>query len=485
VVINPATADSLALAVALALRAETLRNQLLQDFRDSPFQNHAIDLRSYLNGKAGQPLAASVAEKLGKSAVDFRAFLAALPHLTIQFDRTFDRVKWKGTADVIVYASGDSGMKRLLAGPVARGYRTTGQSVDVPIWDAGLGTYLSIFPTDINFGNDPEGRRAASPKHTDRQTISTREEERAREQQHVATFNTMLPPPTCDPSPCQTGGGPSADGIALPYPYTAAYCFGWTSWGMEAINSTNDTDHDGIRQDCEYQLAYQFRPQMARNSHEDAPDREPYWSVTTVPGSLTRVRIFYALSYYRDAGAPYTDGYSSHDGDSEFVIVELENNMNPGNYRLWEVTYVTFSAHWNAGWLVDHTATYAASDLEYPVSYRGRPRVWESWDKHGNYRSKAVCNSEWNDACTDWFTGTVYDNLDVVAGANLGNTYNFFPDAGPSNQLLNCVTSRAPAFGQLGVECFWFGADVFAGWNPYWGQPAATRYRDMFYNYAF
>lgn len=135
---------------------------------------------------------------------------------------------------------------------------------------------------------------------------------------------------------------------------------------------------------------------LTRNNHDDAPEKEPYWSVTRIPGTVTGVRIFYALSYYKDAGDPVFH-MTSHDGDSEFIIIDLQNDMNPYYYTLWELNQATLSAHWMAGTNVDHSATYAAGFLEYPSVYRGRPRIWVSFDKHANYRNKSVCDGEWND----------------------------------------------------------------------------------------
>lgn len=469
--------DSLALALARALAVDALRLQLLKDLRDSPFPDHAIDFRSYLHGVEGHGLLSTLAQNLGRSEHDVENLLAALPRLTLELDRTLDRITWKGTPDIIVYAPSVRAADKVIDEATARGFTVTGTQVVVPTLEAGPGPYLALRQTNIDFGENPEQRRSAAVKHSSRLTASSPAEERQRSI-HVGDISlTMLPPPACPPD-C-VYGGPSSDGIAMPSPYTAAYCFGWTSWGEAPIDGTNDTDHDGIRQDCEYQLAYQFRPQMARNSHEDAPDREPYWSVTRVPGSVTGVRIFYALSYWRDAGE-HTTGYTSHDGDTEFVVLELENNMNDSNYRLWEVTSITLSAHWNSS--EDHTATYAYNDLEYPVSYRGRPRVWESWDKHANYRSKAVCNNTAWDVCTTTFTGTVYDDLEVISSANVGNQYDRTPYT-RDNILLDCVPSRK---GYPGTECYWSSpARDNVGWHIYSGQEGATNYFNMFYYYGF
>ncbi|MBC7791542.1 MAG: hypothetical protein H7Z74_16465 [Anaerolineae bacterium] len=244
---------------------------------------------------------------------------------------------------------------------------------------------------------------------------------------------------------------------------------------------TTDEDNDGIRDDCEYQLAYQFRPQVARNNHDESPEKEPYWSVTRIDGTVTGIKIFYAFSFYRDEGDHYLQT-GSHHGDSEFVILEVKNNMDNSNYRMWQLDYATLSAHWNAG-IADNTARYAFNDLEYPSGYRRRPRVWSSYNKHANYRSKAVCNGVLNDECTTTFSGTVYDDLEVLSSANIGNQYNRTPDV--PYWIKNCVGSRNPDFGLHGTECFW-AIEEFAGWTPYYtGQNRSTGYFAMLYAYRF
>jgi hypothetical protein len=471
--------DSLSLAIARALRSETVRMRLFADLRDSPSPKHALNLQQYLAGSSGHTLLVAAAGQVGKSVQQFEAMLSVLPPLTLLLDRVLDRVRWQGTADIIVYGSSLKGMDRYLAGPTIRGFSTLGESVPVPIREAGPGPYLAILPIESGFGDDLRQVPSTALQRTGT-TISTPEEEVSAQHLGPRVAYTMLPPACELDQSCPPGGAP-ADGIALPAPFTAAYCFGWTGWGQPALNASTDTDADGIRQDCEYQLAYNFRPQVARNSHDGTPEKEPYWSVTRIPGTVVGVRIFYAYAYYRDGGAGL--GITAHDGDSEFVIVEVENNMNSGNYRLWELDDATLSAHWNDG-SYDHTANYSYQDLEYPAGFRRRPRVWASQDKHANYRSEAVCDSYfWQDVCVSFFTGTVYDDLEVVSNANLGNYYN--TGGMPADHTLaNCAQSRNPGSGKTGWECFWT-FQFFAGWNGYYGQPTATRYGDMLSFYKF
>src|SRR5436305_14438440 len=113
-------------------------------------------------------------------------------------------------------------------------------------------------------------------------------------------------------------------------------------------------------------------------SNDAAPAMEPYYSVAyrQPQGAGLRypsvVKIFYALSYYRDPGSP-AGSFDAHDGDSEFIIVGLHS---PGG-SYWKLDYETLSAHWGAG-SADHTATYGTDVIEWGDIPNGRPRVWVS-----------------------------------------------------------------------------------------------------------
>lgn len=494
---HQATVDSVARGIALAMASSEVRTRVLEDFRDSPFPKHALELRSYLNGAQGGVVAREAARGLGISQPAFLKMVGALPSMVFKMERALDRARWTGTANVVVYGSAVNGAARVQKTPTTTGYTTAGTATVVPLWTAGHAPYVLIMPSDVAFGTNPEQTRLAAPRLT-RPTISTANEEiratTSPDALAVASAGptqvqpmTIVPPcdPTTDPS-CSSGGGGGydTDGTRLAAQYTPGYCFGWSSWGATPLNASNDRDSDGIRDDCEFAIAWAFRPMLARNNADDAPEKEPYWSVTRIPGSVTGVRIFYALSYYRDAGDP-VDHYSSHNGDSEFIVIDVQNDMNPYDYTLWEVNDATLSAHWGLADGLDGTETYGAGSLEYPEVYRGRPRVWVSWDKHANYPTKGACeNSTW-DTCDTLTTGTVYDDLEVRSDANLGNLHDVQSPT-TSRELMDCVSSRHPGTGGAGygIECYWESSSYFNGWQ---GTTAtdATPYDVMLGFYGF
>lgn len=483
--VSPATLDSLSRAIAIAMESRAVREQLRDDLRDSPFPGRALHIQSYLQGKSGRLLATDVARSLGMTRAQLSAMVEPLPALALELDRTLDRVRWEATPDVVVYGLPVAGAARQRLGPTTKGYGVAGEVINVPLWTAGPKVYLVIGPTEIGFGVDPEARRLAAPRHS-RRTVGTRAEEWKRTMSPAARVGRQEPgltpmliacgdegaPPSCDEPPAYP-----TTGEILPSEFTAGYCFGTST---EPIGTANDVDTDGIRDSCEYQFAYAFRPMLARNNSDDAPGREPYWSVTRVPNSQTGVRVFYAISYYRDGGW-HVDGTSSHDGDSEFIIVELQNSMS----HVWHLTQATLSAHWNAGSPWDRTSTYAGSDLEYPSRSLGRPRIWASWNKHANYRTKDACNGSpnWFDVCDTVFTGTAYEDVDVRASANLGNSFNQTP-ATTATRLINCVSALSPQGRYYGTECYWNSGQFF-GWNVIAGQASSTPYVDMFSFFAF
>jgi len=493
--------DSVARGIALAMASAEVRMRLLDDFRDSPFPAHALELGSYLNGAEGSVIAREAARALHMSQPAFLKLVAALPSMTFKMDRALGRVQWTGTADVVGYGSAMNGAARVQHTPTATGYTTSGATATVPLWTAPHAPYVLIMPSDVAFGADPERARLAAP-HLTRATISTRDEEigarmtpgaRAFAAKGQMQVQPMTMPRPCDPSDptypdCSGGSGGSydTDGTRLGGQYTPGYCFGWSSWGAAPVDASNDRDSDGIRDDCEFAIAWAFRPMLARNNADDAPEKEPYWSVTRIPGTTAGVRIFYALSYYKDAGDPVFH-VTSHNGDSEFIVVDIQNDMNPYDYTLWEANDATLSAHWGATDGVEGTELYGAGSLEYPEVYRGRPRVWVSWDKHANYPTKDACAAqpEWKDVCDTFSTGTVYDDLEVRSDANLGNMYDIAnPD--PSRRLQNCVTSRHPGTGGAGygVECYWVSDAYFNGWQGT-SDTAATPYTFMLQLYGF
>ena len=452
---NP-LADTLAHAVAAALGEPMLRLRLAADLRDSPFAGHALHLRSYLGGSDGGQLRAGVVRQLGGDPAVLDALFASLPDLELRIERPYDRATWRGSDPLAVYGTSLRADVRVREARVQRGFQSGGAAIDVPIWSPAPFPYAAIQPVETAFGHQPERSRRAAPRLT-RATVSTRADE-------VASYLLS----TCDPDNNTGCGGtvlPDQGGVTLPSQYTRAWCFGIGS----PIAPAEDLDRDGFRDACESALAYTFRPDRRMSGSDRAPDGEAKYSATRrLPdsGGRAEVALFYALSYYRDPGSPF-GSVEAHDGDSEFIIVEL----HCAEGSRWVADYVTFSAHWNAGSGVDHTARYFQDVLEWTDGARARVRAWVSDDKHANYRSRSVCMSQWNDFCGYEFSYYQRDTP-LIEPANLGGIYNpFTPNVAPMN---NCQRSRYPTT-YPGVECYW-NFQPFGGWHLATGQAMGDSY---------
>ena len=401
----------------------------------------------------------------------FLSMEARLPALQVLVERPIDRVRWTGSADIAVYGTTIPRNARRGIVRTELGFKPSGDTITVPLSTYAPYTYITVEPITINFGSDPEARRSASTKQKGK-TITTPDKE--------PKFTPMLDP--CD-GVCDGGGGeppPPPLGALLNSKFTWPYCV--ASVGLTA---SQDADADGIPDDCEFALAQAFRPMLAMNSGDEAPDMEPYWAVTKSYSSPygSDIKIFYALSYYRDPG-DFRFHLESHDGDSEFIVVGVRS----GGSSQWALDYETLSAHWGTGSTWDETATYGYGSTEFPAEYRGRPRVWVSTNKHANYRSKDVCDNMLQDDCiwgfSDW---TKYRDLDVQASANLGDVWDHYRGIMVfSGVMRDCFASRNPAMTG-GPECYWHTdtQNYFAGWHGEQGQPKATAYGLMLSVYGF
>lgn len=356
----------------------------------------------------------------------------------------------------------------------ATAYRPHGTPRQWTVGDAPAGVYIVIEPVMWRVPQDPESARRSWPSQR-RNVVSSPSEELA-----AATACDPADPYCCDVTmeQCEIpGGGVEPGGTALPSADTWNYCTG-------GLTGSSDADGDQLRDECEYHLAYAFRPMLAMNASDDAPDNEPYFSVTRQAPTASNpatVRLFYALSYFRDPGDPFF-AFQAHDGDSEFIILEVHNTID----ATWVLDYAFLSAHWNTG-SADNSARYHHHDIEYPSESRGRPRIWVSWNKHANYRSKAVCNDMWNDVCDNGATSNMYRDVVIVPAANLGNYFAFDPPRSAS-QLRNCVPSRNRLWnGLYGTECFWTATEQsgFTGWHGNAGQAVAGPYALSLSSYAF
>jgi hypothetical protein len=472
--------DSLAHAFALALADSALRTRLLDDLRDSPFHQHAVYLSTYLSGQSGQTIAKAAANAIGVVPQRLVAIAEQL-HLQVSMPRMLDRMSWKGSGSVVVYASAKSPHDLFAADRPLIGHTVRGARLYVPLHTAVTYPVIAMLPASQEFGSAPEAARSAAPNRPG-STISTREEEI--EAMTVVGFrsptgNTRLGPGTVKPLICtceDTSCTPRPPGCDTPPQPTGAVVPDFANFNACWIGLPNgtfppnaaDKDNDGLKDQCEYELAYAFRPFMAFSSTDIDASRETYYSVKVKSVTSKTVEIFYAIGYHEDDGesGPVCQGCSAHQGDSEWIIVEADGTTG------WVLTFATLSAHWNEP-VVDGTTRYSSGHFAYPENFRARPEVWVAEDKHANYNTDDACDSgaEFTDNCDRNSLSTKWGNTltNISPGTNIGQDGGviFVNFGGRSNRLVDCIASvttlnpTQPYYP--GTECFWSGT-TFRGW---------------------
>ena len=430
--------QSLARATALALADDRVRQSVLEDLRDSPFPQHRIHLRSYFS--VGD-LGLAVARELGVNRAGIAAALAGLPDLELLMRLKLDRARWSGTPDVVVIATTRTA-SAMAQDLFLTAFATDGSARELHAYSEHAFPALVIARAGVGWGDDPEARRRAAPRQA-RNTVSTRAEEFPVTilGDEIPCFDEFGNPIPCDepPPPNPMASYRLASGYAMSDCYPGS-----------ALPAGSDLDADGVLDNCEYEVAYRFRPYLSLSPNDAARFREPYWAVKYEGGAL---RIFYALAYYEDAGSA-TGGFSAHPGDSEFIILTVQNTWS----NVWEVWSVTMSAHWNTFGDSSETLGWGDSRWTWPDGQRGRPLVWVAKNKHANYVSRYVCDAGayYFDTCDDniFQKGSQADEVAVLGNstANIGNYW---------IQTKNCVGSR---MGWPGIECLWTDS-WFDGWQ--------------------
>lgn len=239
----------LARGIAGALAEPAVRQQILEDLRDSPFSKHGIHLRSYLRGKRGKAIVAAAAPAAGMEPKQFLAAIDDLPKLQLLMPRSLDRVGWTGTDDVVVVATA-APLPQIAVQDSFTGYTPYGEAVGFRVSAIPNFPMIFVMPMDKDkakeFGDDPEAKRKGIPKQS-RKTVSTREEE---------ISPTYIEPDPCDTDPdCRSGGGSgSPTGYRLSTESVWSTCI--------SVSSTTDRDRDGLRDACEYEVAHAFSPRL-------------------------------------------------------------------------------------------------------------------------------------------------------------------------------------------------------------------------------
>ena len=413
--------DLVARGLAVALEDEALRRQIVEDLRDSPFLFQALHLPSYLSGERGSSILAAMGQALGQDADALASAVDRLGNVELRMPSTLARFRWDGDPDGLAVVPWEP---EFYVDAQVSGYGAGGEDVRIAAHEPSTAPVMSLRPSPIDFGPDPEARRAAAPRRN-YSTVSDPTVPDPGDDDPLADIDCEEDPtqPECEEG--EGGSGPPAYSVSG----TGSFC--WVDDG-----ASGDDDSDGFLDSCEYAVARAFAPELRIQSGDSYSSREPYWAAEADEDGA---RIFYALAYHRDA---------DHYGDSEFIVMDVE--YGPGSY--WRFEKVFLSAHYGAP-----TPGYDSSEWvprnTYPAYSNQRPHVpvvWVADGKHANYKSQDACNSGAN-ATDDCSGPSVIENIAVFSDANLGRRY---------DTILNCVDSRSDYPGN---ECFWT-ADRFEGW---------------------
>lgn len=281
-----------------------------------------------------------------------------------------------------------------------------------------------------------------------------------------------------------------------PAPSAPGYFFPGTenTWG-HCADGDLDADSDGLDDDCEYMLAYSFRPEISW-VYFDNFNREPRWAAEWVDGDPAgrTVRLAYLLSYWLDIGDGGTSGTicgiagssacDGHLGDSEWIRLDVTYNPVTKHWYLSDAKYSAHTSHVefnrnSNGWLYVSPASdgggagNARNYMEYPDGkIGGYPRSYAADGKKANYPTVEYCDGPGGlggaDECS---SPRISARIEVFANANLGSRHSPF---------VNCVTTTRtdhPSFGAGVVECYWEEGVRFSGWYTNGaGQPTATGY---------
>jgi len=375
--------------------------------------------------------------------------------LQLAMPRALDRAFWNGDGDVAVLATRLTVKERLDRGVALRAFSSSGDSLQVRPSDRSATALLVLQPPNRDFGPDPEAARRGAPTQN-RSTVSTPRED-------ISVMSIPVPP---DPDPGTYV--PTPGGHALPSGFTFGSC-------SITAGASGDADVDGLKDQCEQELAAAFRPTLLFSQSEMCLGYEPYWAAKPYhpTESPSTVSLFYAIGYYMDCGSPNMfcpiADCAPHTGDSEFIIVDVYYE----GYGTWKVKRAVLSAHF--GTEHDETVALGATGLEYSSwdTYLGKIQVWSAKYKHANYASKSRCDRGM------FYYDTCDDNNDrgyaayALPNANLGGRY---------NQLISQAWSRA---GQPGVENLWAeGNTGFYGWQ-YWSGTGSTQYGTLLRYFGF
>ncbi len=274
------------------------------------------------------------------------------------------------------------------------------------------------------------------------------------------------------------GGGPTpmcVEGCLDPdpAPNAAGYYFPGTNRTPEGCTVGQDSDGDGLSNECEYFFALTFAPLMSFGLGDDV-SREPHWAAMW--SGSDSIAIMYMPAYYQDHGSPsiFCAGFGCdpHNGDPEYILLVIHHDQDT---RHWSVKRAYLSAHdWHVPMVTAPSDSTPSSiglgqngvGFGYPDRVGGYPKIHVSDSKHANYPTKSYCDSHGARAP---YTGIITSsdqcsNPRAESRIEVGFTKNVGSD---SNRLIDCVTSSNPfhpAYSAQQTECFWAANRKFFGW---------------------
>lgn len=256
--------------------------------------------------------------------------------------------------------------------------------------------------------------------------------------------------------------GSSATGIWLGSSVLPSTCF-----GNLASAPIVDSDSDFLADHCETELAKGFAPTMKFDPGDaNCSGGEPLYGAKYFLNG--RVRLAYLAAYYEDCGYAddlpgYPQGSTSHHGDSEFIMVEVE--FDAAKQR-WVMRHMFLSAHYLEDGPIafvypgDRSEWVKAQDAQWGFKQLGNPVVWVALWKHGSFKSKFSCDTAQDD-CSSF---PVVVRFPIVPGRNVG-----------SRDVHACRESALRAPGSGRTECF-YTEKPFRGWFHTTGGGSAGYY---------
>lgn len=479
---DDANVTLVARGIALALADSTLRIDLRDVLRSSPFRSQSVHLASFLLGSDGRALATAAAAATGVSLARFDDAVVSLPSMAFGMPSLQDRRNWSAGSNFVVTGTTMS-PEELAGNPIVIGFDAGGRQFSIDATSERHTRPVFTFSrASFGFGADPEAMRRNAP----RRPVGPGDDGIAGPGGDVTIMSEPIPP-DCDPNvsycgPMGNSIGPSTD---------IGYACGP---GGISESTAPDADRDYLKDACEQQIALAFEPNIVWEAQEMWWAREPHYIVQRIDGTVT---IGYLLSIYYDGGAV------SHNGDSEMIIVRLY----PVNSTTWSVLNLTTTAHYGAtmGFMFDETRTTTYAAFQFSGTHA---KVFASRNHHGLYESKERCSARVGDTCStglgdggflqpaglgyagwsgirpDNNIGNITTPLVIDPWMNFGTTPGFKTD---------CTYADNPA--RTAYECFLRGsyynsqtgqligyATTFAGWA---GSGGTTPYSQLMQDFGF